>query len=112
MSNLWRTFFGYSDDNPNETYSEAVERAKRLLGEGNYEDACRILKYSEKQQHAEAMYLLAWCYWHGHGVREDAGRAISLWRQSAALGYAPAIERSEALKAAHERVERQEGEAL
>lgn len=86
-NSLWRTFFGYSDDESNETYEEAVERAKRLLREENYEDACRILKYAERQKHPEALALLGWCYWNGTGVREDAGRAKNLWKKAEALGY-------------------------
>ncbi len=61
-SKLWRSFFGYFDDNPNKSYDEAVGRAKQMLSEGNHEDACRILRYAEKQEHAKAMYLLVWCY--------------------------------------------------
>lgn len=109
MSKLWRSFFGYFDDNSNESYGEAVGCAKKLLSEGNYEDACRIMRYAEKQEHAEAMYLLTRCYWHGRGVHEDAGCAISLWRQSATWGYEPVIERSEALEAAQEQAGRQGG---
>lgn len=109
MSKLWRSFFGYFDDNSNESYGEAVVRAKKLLSEGNHEDACRIMRYAEKQEHAEAMYLLTRCYWHGRGVHEDAGCAISLWRQSATWGYEPVIERSEALEAAREQAGRQGG---
>ena len=105
MSISWRTFFGFSDDHPGETYDEAVARAKHLMDEGNHEDACHILKYAEKQNHAEAMYLLAWCCWRGEGIQEDAGRAIALWRKSAALGFAPAAARSEELKAAAARAE-------
>ncbi|MGI6243633.1 MAG: hypothetical protein ACOYJK_08910 [Prevotella sp.] len=100
MSKLWRSFFGYSDDNPNESYNEAVGRAKQMLSEGNCEDACRILRYAEKQEHAEAMYLLAWCHWKGEGVREDAGRAVGLWKQSAKLGFDAAIHRIQELKTA------------
>ena len=98
MSKLWRSFFGYSDDNPNESYGEAVGRAKQMLSEGNYEDACRILRYAEKQEHAEAMYLLAWCHWKGEGVREDAGRAMTLWRQAAKLEFPAAINRIQELE--------------
>lgn len=98
MSNLWRTFFGYSDDDPSETYDHAVGRAKALLGEGNYEDACRILRYAERQDHAEAMYLLGWCCWRGQGVVEDAGKAVKLWKKAAEKGYGPAKERCEQIK--------------
>lgn len=88
MSSIWRKFFGFADEeHEGETYEQAVQRAKKLLHEENYEDACRILRYAEKQQHAEAMYLLAWCYWNGTGVREDAGHARHLWRASEALGF-------------------------
>ncbi len=103
MNTLWKSFFGFAEDNPEETYDEAVERAKRLLGEHNYEDAVRVLRYAERQNHAEAMYYLAWCYWQGTGVREDAGRAIALWRRSANMGFEPAVKRSEELRAAQER---------
>lgn len=90
MKDFWRSFFGFAcDDNPNETYAEAVERAARYLEEENYEDAVRILRYAEKQNHAEAMYLLAWCYWRGTGVREDAAHALHLWRHAAQLGHQP-----------------------
>ena len=72
MTSIWRKFFGFTDEeHEGETYDEAVQRAKKLLHEENYEDACRILRYAEKQHHAEAMYYLAWCYWNGTGVRED-----------------------------------------
>ncbi|MBM6991935.1 MAG: SEL1-like repeat protein [Prevotella sp.] len=107
MNSLWKSFFGFAEDNPNETYEEAVERAKRLLAEHNYEDACRVLKYAERQNHAEAMYCLAQCYWDGTGVREDAGRAIALWRKSAKLGFEPAVRRSEELRAAKAQCEKE-----
>ena len=49
MSNLWRSFFGFTDDeDSNETYEHAVQRAKHLVEEENYEDACRILRYAER----------------------------------------------------------------
>ncbi|MBF1080566.1 MAG: SEL1-like repeat protein [Prevotellaceae bacterium] len=67
MSKLWRTFFGFADD--------------------------RILRYAEANQHAEAMYLLGWCYWRGQGVAEDAVRAVRLWQRSAAMGFAPSQHR-------------------
>lgn len=99
MNIPWRSFLGFAaDDNPNESYDDAVERAKRYLREEDYEDACRILRYAEKQQHAEAIYLLAWCCWNGWGVREDAGRAQRLWRSAASLGYQPAIDRIKELQ--------------
>ncbi len=103
MSTSWRTFFGFAEDNTDETYSQAVQRAKRLLQQENYEDACRILKYAERQRHAEAMYLLAWCFWYGRGVREDAGKAMRLWKISASLSFEPAVERVHELKKAKER---------
>ena len=57
MTSIWRKFFGFTDEeHEGETYEEAVQRAKKLLHEENYEDACRILRYAEKQHHAEAMY--------------------------------------------------------
>ncbi len=99
MSNLWRSFFGFTDDeDSNETYEHAVQRAKHLIEEENYEDACRILRYAERYQHAEAMYLLAWCYWKGQGVVEDAGKAVRLWKKSAGMGFAPAVKRCEEIK--------------
>ena len=98
MSNLWRSFLGFSDDDPKETYEHAVGRAKHLIEEENYEDACRILRYAERFHHAEAMFLLGWCYWRGQGVVEDAGRAVKLWQQSAAMNYDPAVKRCEEIK--------------
>lgn len=103
MSTSWRTFFGFAEDNTDETYPQAVQRAKRLLQQENYEDACRILRYAERQRHAEAMYLLAWCFWYGRGVREDAGKAMRLWKISASLSFEPAVERVQELKKAKER---------
>lgn len=100
MSNLWRSFFGFADDeNPAETYEHAVGRAKHFIEEENYEDACRILRYAERYKHAEGMYLLGWCYWRGNGVAEDAGHAVHLWKNASALGYALATERCAQLKA-------------
>lgn len=99
MNTFWRSFFGFAeDDDPQETYEHAVGRAKHLMDEGNYEDACRILRYAEKEKHAEAMFLLAWCYWKGQGVVEDAGRAVKLWKKSASLDYEPAAKRCEEIK--------------
>lgn len=98
MSNIWRTFFGFSDDDPNETYEHALGRTRKLLEEENYEDACRILRYAERYQNAEAMYLLGWCYWRGQGVVEDAGRAVRLWQHASKLGYRPAKDRCEQIK--------------
>lgn len=98
MSNLWRSFLGFSDDDPKETYEHAVGRAKQLIAEENYEDACRILRFAERYQHAEAMFLLGWCYWRGQGVVEDAGRAVRLWKQAAALDFEPAVQRCEQIK--------------
>lgn len=99
MKSFWRSFFGFADDDtPDETFEHAVGRARHLLEEGNYEDACRILKYGERYQHAEAMYLYAWCCWKGNGVVEDAGRAVRLWKKSAALGYGPATKRCGEIK--------------
>ena len=98
MSNLWRTFFGFADDDENETYEHAVVRARRLLDEENYEDACRILRFAEANRNAEAMYLLGWCYWRGQGVAEDAARAIRLWQRSAEMGFAPAQDRCNEIK--------------
>lgn len=99
MNSLWRSFFGFaSDDDPGETYDHAVERAKHFLSEGNYEDACRILRYAERNGHAEAMYLFGWCCWRGQGVVEDAGRAVRLWKKAAAKGYEPAARRCEEIK--------------
>lgn len=88
MGNLWRTFFGYSDDHAGETYDEAVARARHEMQIGNYEDAYRVLRYAERQRHVEAMRMLADCYWHGWGVREDAGRAQALRRRAAAIEVA------------------------
>lgn len=110
MKSLWKSFFGFAEDNPEETYEEAVARAKRLLEIENYEDACRVLKFAEQQQHAEAMYYLAWCHWRGTGVREDAGRAIGLWQQSASLGFEPAIRRSNELREAQEQCRRNDAD--
>jgi TPR repeat protein len=104
MGNLWRTFFGYSDAHEGETFDEAVRRARALMGEENYEDACRILRHAEREQHAEGMHLMAWCCWQGLGVRENAGQAIDLWRKAAAMGYEPARKRSEELKAARDKM--------
>lgn len=99
MNSFWRSFFGFAEDeNPQETYDHAVGRAKLLLEEGNYEDACRILKYAENNKHAEAMYLYGWCYWRGQGVVEDAGRAVRLWKKAATLGWEPALKRCEEIK--------------
>lgn len=99
MKEFWRSFFGFADDDtPEETYEHAFGRAKTLIKEENYEDACRILKYSERQHHAEAMYLYGWCYWRGQGVVEDAGRAVRLWKESASLGYEPAVKRCDEIK--------------
>lgn len=99
MNSLWRSFFGFSDDDdPKETYEHAVGRAKHMIEEENHEDACRILRYAERYKHAEAMHLLGWCYWRGTGVVEDAGRAVGLWKKASALGYAPATERCRQLK--------------
>lgn len=98
MSNLWRSFLGFSDDDPEETYEHAVGRARHLLEEENYEDACRILRFAERYKHAEAMFLLGWCYWRGQGVAEDAGCAVRLWKKAAALGYEPAAVRCEQIK--------------
>lgn len=99
MNRFWRSFFGFADDdNPNETYDHAVGRAKHLLDEGNFEDACRILRYAESNKHAEAMFLLGWCYWKGQGVVEDAGRAVNLWKKSAKIGFEPAVKRCEEIK--------------
>lgn len=96
---LWRSFFGFSDDdNPQESYPHAVERAKKLLEEENYEDACRILRYAERYKHPEAMYLYGWCFWRGQGVVEDAGKAVKLWQKSSALGYKPATDRCDEIK--------------
>ncbi len=105
MESLWKSFFGFAEDRTDETFDEAVARAKGLLEKRNYEDAWRVLRYAEKQNHAEAMYLSAWCYWHGHGVREDAGRAIMLWKRSAAMGFGPAQERCDSLREARERMQ-------
>lgn len=98
MSNLWRSFLGFSDDDSGETYEHAVGRARHLLEEENYEDACRILRFAERYKHAEAMFLLGWCYWRGQGVAEDAGRAVRLWKRAADLGYKPAAVRCEQIK--------------
>lgn len=98
MSNLWRTFFGFSDDDENETYEHAVVRARKLFEEENYEDACRILRFAEANQNAEAMYLLGWCYWRGQGVAEDAARAVKLWQHSAKMGFALAQKRCDEIK--------------
>lgn len=99
MSSFWRSFFGFADDdNPQESYEHAVGRAKQLIAEENYEDACRILRYAEKEKHPEAMYLYGWCYWKGQGVVEDAGRAVKLWKKSAALGFEPAVKRCDEIK--------------
>lgn len=95
---LWRSFWGFSDDdNPSESYDHAVTRAKHLLEEENYEDACRILRYAMRYKHPEAMYLYGWCFWRGQGVAEDAGRAVKLWQRSAGLGFQPAIDRCKAI---------------
>lgn len=96
---LWRSFFGFNDDaDSHESYPQAVERAKHLLEEENYEDACRILRFAPRYKHAEAMYLLGWCYWRGQGVVEDAGRAVKLWQKAAEAGYKPAADRCDELK--------------
>lgn len=98
MSNVWRTFFGFADDDENETYEHAVSRARKLMEEENYEDACRILRYAERNHHAEAMYLLGWCCWRGQGVAEDAARAVRLWQKSSDMGYEPARRRCDEIK--------------
>lgn len=98
MKNLWRTFFGFSDDGADETFVQAMERAKRLLKIQNYEDACRVLKYADKYGNAEGIYLYGWCCWKGTGVVEDAAKAVRLWKKSASMGYQPAIDRCEAIK--------------
>lgn len=93
---IWRTFFGFSDDEDrHETYDEAVARARHLLALRDYEGALRVFRYAEKEQHAEAIYWLACCYWNGWGIREDAGRALRLWKKSASLGFEPAQRKAE-----------------
>lgn len=98
MKNHWRTFFGFSDNGADETFAQAMERAKHLLKIHNYEDACRVLKYAEKYGDAEGIYQYGWCCWRGTGVLEDAVKAVKLWQKAAAMGYQPAIERCEAIK--------------
>lgn len=99
MNSLWRSFFGFTDDDdPQESYGHAVGRARHLMEIGDYEGAFRILRYAERNRHAEAMYLLGWCYWDGRGVAEDAGHAAWLWRESASLGYEPAVKRCGEIK--------------
>lgn len=94
----WRSFFGFSDEGPGETFAHAMGRARHLLEIQNYEDACRILKYAEKNGDAEGIYLYGWCCWRGTGVVEDSGKAVKLWKKAAAMGYEPAIERCNAIK--------------
>ena len=54
MTSIWRKSFGFTDEeHEGETYEEAVQRAKKLLREENYEDACRILKYADEASVAE-----------------------------------------------------------
>lgn len=89
MKNLWRTFFGFSDDGADETFAQAMERAKHLLEIHNYEDACRVLKYAEKYGNAEGIYEYGWCCWRGTGVVEDAAKAVRLWKKAASMGYKP-----------------------
>lgn len=99
MKSLWRSFLGFAeDDDPKETYEHAVSRAKRLMDEGNHEDACRILRYAERYDNAEAMFMLGQCHWNGNGVVEDAGRAIRLWKKAASMGHEGAAKRCEKLK--------------
>lgn len=98
MKSLWRSFFGFSDDNGDETFAQAMARARHLYKIKNYEEACRILKYSEKFADPEGIYLFGWCYWNGKGVAEDAAKAVRLWKKSAAKGYQPAIDRCDAIK--------------
>lgn len=107
MKRLWNILFGPAAPCGGESCDEAVARARRLLAQGNHEDACRLLRRGERQGHAEAMYLLACCCWEGQGVREDAGRARRLWQRAAAMGYGPAQARLDELRLAHERLQRQ-----
>lgn len=98
MKSLWRTFFGFSDEGDNKTFAHAMGRARHLLEIQNYEDACRILKFADRYQDAEGLYLYGWCCWRGQGVVEDAAKAVKLWKKSAALGYQPAKTRCEEIK--------------
>ena len=55
-------------------YETAAESFGRLISEGN----------------SEAMFMLGALYMGGQGVERDRPKAMALYRQSAALGYAPA----------------------
>ena len=46
----WRSFFGFSDAGPGETFDHAMGRARHLLEIQNYEDACRILEELKETQ--------------------------------------------------------------
>ncbi len=91
--NILKRMLGIAEAEPEQNYDDTVARARRLIELQDHEEACRLLRHCEQRQQAEGMYLLAWCYWEGKGVREDAAHAHWLWKRAAELGYGPAVER-------------------
>jgi TPR repeat protein len=53
---------------------------------GNEAETLRRLNQAAAQGHAEALRLLAYCYEHGEGVKQDAARAAELYRRAAEQG--------------------------
>ncbi|MBP9721527.1 MAG: SPOR domain-containing protein [Gammaproteobacteria bacterium] len=66
-------------------------QAKQDYSDKNYQESYRNLFTLAKKNNKEALYALGYMYYYGHGVDENHGLAQDLIRQSADLGYSPAI---------------------
>lgn len=84
MKRLWNILFGPAAPCGGESCDEAVARARRLLAQGNHEDACRLLRRGERQGHAEAMHSISTRAFLGSVLMATAERAGKGWAKNSA----------------------------
>lgn len=66
-------------------------KAKDEFDNKNYQKSYRYLFQLAKNDDPEALYALGYLYYYGNGVKKNLNMSQDLIRQSAALGYKPAI---------------------
>lgn len=73
------------------TDGQLLEQASKDFARKNYQDSYGYLFQLSKRNNKEGLYALGYSYYYGLGVAKNEAIAQDLIRQSAALGYKPAI---------------------
>lgn len=73
------------------TDGQLLEQASKDFARKNYQDSYGYLFQLSKRNNKEGLYALGYSYYYGLGIEKNEATAQDLIRQSAALGYKPAI---------------------